>query len=259
MGEDTSKKDAAPEAAKATPAPTGVTPTNGLAIAALVVGIIAFISGWAPFWGFLAGIAAVILGILGLKRPGLKGLSIAGIVTGGLGALWSLVVTAIFVIALVTVGIGGAALNTAIDQAQQGEQALVDAKKDFKKGETARFADFEVTVNKVTKGYEPENSFLGPSDGKEFIVVNLTVKNVADESAYVSSYDFDVNSDGLAVSSSFVNVEPEFENGTLSVGASVTGNIVYEVSKSASNLKLQYEHNAYVNSEFKELIYTLEI
>lgn len=255
----------------AAPAPSSPQPANGLAIAALITGIVAIISGWAPFWGFLVGAAAVVLGILGLKKSAhMKGMSIAGIITGGIGALWSLVITILFFVAIATVGIGGAALNEAVQEAQSSvneqnaeTKSLIDAKKDFAKGDTAKFGKFEVKVNSVTRNYVPEQSYLTPEAGKEFIVVNVTVKNLSSESEYVSDFDYKINDNGLAVSSSFFDVTPDFEAGDLSSGASQTGNIMYEVTKGETKLKLQYETTVYTftgpDSGSKELVFTLAI
>lgn len=245
--------------------------TNGLAIAALITGIIAVVSGWAPFWGFLVGAAAIVLGILGLKKSAhMKGLSIAGIITGAIGALWSLVISVFFVLAIASVGIGGAALNEVVQEAQDSvsqhnaeTKALIDAKKDFSKGETAKFGKFEVKVNSVTRNYTPEQDYLTPEDGKEFIVINITVKNTSDESQYVSNFDYKLNDDGLAVSASYFDVTPDFEAGDLSAGASQTGNILYEVTKGENNLKLQYETSVYdlsgSDGGYKELVFTVAI
>ncbi|NCO10729.1 DUF4190 domain-containing protein [Candidatus Saccharibacteria bacterium] len=76
-------------------------PGKGLAIASMVVGIVAFLTGWTPFWGLAVGITAVVLGIIGLKKGGEKGLAITGIVTGGLAALTSLIFTSIAIIGMV--------------------------------------------------------------------------------------------------------------------------------------------------------------
>lgn len=51
---------------------TATAESNGLAIAALVTGLLGM------------GLVAVILGILGLKKPGGRGMSIAGIVLGSI-------------------------------------------------------------------------------------------------------------------------------------------------------------------------------
>lgn len=78
--------------------------TNGLAVAALVVGIIAVLLSFIPLiniGAIVLGIVAVVLGILGLrKRFGGKGMSITGIVLGALSILIStivLIATAAFV------------------------------------------------------------------------------------------------------------------------------------------------------------------
>lgn len=80
--------------------PTSATPrqqSNGVAIAALVCGILALLLSWIPVVNVLAlvlGIVAVISGVVGIRRanrPGVgqKGLAIGGLVTGALGALLS--------------------------------------------------------------------------------------------------------------------------------------------------------------------------
>lgn len=70
-------------------------PTNGWAIAALILSILAFMGAWIPFVNFasiLMGVAAVILGIVGLKKIAGKGMSIAGIIVGGISVILSIIV-----------------------------------------------------------------------------------------------------------------------------------------------------------------------
>jgi hypothetical protein len=71
---------------------TSVAP-KGLAIGSLVAGIVAALLGWAPFAGVLAGIAAVVLGVLALRKGQSKVLAIIGILLGIGGALVSLFFT----------------------------------------------------------------------------------------------------------------------------------------------------------------------
>ncbi len=276
MEESSKKKSAAsstPKVAKAAspnaPAQTVVTtaPANGLAVAALVVGIIAAVSGWAPFWGVIVGIVAIVLGVIGLKKPGGRGLAIAGIITGAAGALWSLIVSAFFVLALAfgaaTTGGIGDELRTLGDQYQDyknEQQALIDSKKDFSKGSTAVFAGtYEVKVNTVTRNYVPERSYLAAGEGKEYVVLNITIKNISSESQYISPYTFGIVDNGLSKGVAYVSVSPEIESGTLSAGASTTGNVVYEVTKETTNLQLEYDTTVYVGAEAHKLVYTLAI
>ncbi len=246
---------AAPVAAQPNPV---ASPTNGLAIAAMVVGIVAVISGWIPLWGLLVSAAAIILGSLALKRAGGKGMAITGIVTGGVGAIWALFVTVFFVLAIIA-GV------TAADRAQQSAverdretQSLVDGKKDFSKGETAKFGnELEVKVNSVERNYNPGASYTA-EDGKEYIVVNITMKNISEKSKYVMMSDFTVVDNGMTERYSFVPVTNELDTGSLAAGGSTTGNLAFEVTSGATDLKLQYSLSVFDSSyKSKDINYTL--
>ena len=79
--------------------------SNGLAIAALITGILALVTFWLCGLGILFGIAALVTGILGIKRanqlPGQpqKGLAIAGLVTGILGIVLGIGIISLIVLA----------------------------------------------------------------------------------------------------------------------------------------------------------------
>lgn len=266
MATKQSTKKVTPVAVKTAPTTPAVSTTNGIAIASLVVGIVAFVFGWVPFLGFAVGATAIVLGIIALKKQAAnKGLPIAGIITGALGALWSIVLTIFFIVGIIALGIGGATASTAINAANKAysqysaqNQALVDQKKDFNKGDTATFGKFQVKVNSVTRNYTSSDSYNTPDAGKEFVAVNLTVKNVSDSSQSISKYDFKINEAGVANDTSFVDAVPTFDGGDLDAGASSTGNIVYEVTSGSTDLKLQYSLVVYdVNSGVKTLTYTL--
>src|SRR6478735_2332054 len=75
-------------------------PSQGLAITSLVLGIIAFLSGWIPVWGIVVGVVAVILGIAALTKGQPKGMAIAGLITGALGTLASAAMLVLMIIGL---------------------------------------------------------------------------------------------------------------------------------------------------------------
>jgi hypothetical protein len=58
-------------------------PARGLAVAAFVVGVVAFLSGLIPVWGIIAGLAAAALGIIALLKGQTKWMSILAVVLGG--------------------------------------------------------------------------------------------------------------------------------------------------------------------------------
>jgi hypothetical protein len=72
---------------------------NGLAVAALVLGIISIVFSWVPFFDWLLAILAIIFGAVGIsaanKRGGVgKGMAVAGLILG----LITVVIGIIFVI-----------------------------------------------------------------------------------------------------------------------------------------------------------------
>lgn len=82
------------------PYPQQQSQSNGVAIAALVCGIIALILSWIPLINLLSvvlGIAAIVTGVMGIRRaadPGVgqKGLAVGGLVTGVIALLLSLLI-----------------------------------------------------------------------------------------------------------------------------------------------------------------------
>ena len=97
--------------------------SSGLAIAALVCGVLALLSSWTVIGGILLGAVAVILGFVALARVkrGLaagRGLAIAGIITGILGT----------VLAIALIAVGVSLLNS--DAGQRLQDCLSDAGND---------------------------------------------------------------------------------------------------------------------------------
>ncbi|NCT91027.1 DUF4190 domain-containing protein [Cellulomonas sp. APG4] len=82
--------------------------TNGLGIAALIVGILSLLICYIPFVGFvsvLGGIIAVVLGILGMRKAkdgqtGGRGMSLAGLITGAIALLVAVVINVFVIIGL---------------------------------------------------------------------------------------------------------------------------------------------------------------
>ena len=76
--------------------------TNGLAIGALIVGIIGLILCWIPFGGAVLPLVALLLGFLGVRRANQiavgKGMAITGIVLGILGLVACALITIVFTV-----------------------------------------------------------------------------------------------------------------------------------------------------------------
>lgn len=266
MVEETTKPSEQPAP---TPAPAAPQTVTGIGIAALIVGIVAFLSGWIAIWGVLVGATAVVLSIIALKKSSAnKAFGITGLILGGIATITSIIFTIFWVLAFTFAAVGtGAALDasktiTETLSAQDAEvQAQIDAKKDFAKGETATFGEFTVKVNSVNANYTPSESYYQADEGSKYVLVNVTVSNPGDESIDVSSYDLELSADGVAKSKAFVSVDDEFEGGNLAKGAEASGNLVFVVKEDAGDLKLQHETSVFAPKTYKltTLTYTLAI
>lgn len=70
----------------------GEKPRTGMAIASLVLGILAFLTCWAPIGSYAAvimALLAVIFGIFGVRRTSGRGMAIAGLILGGIALVVS--------------------------------------------------------------------------------------------------------------------------------------------------------------------------
>ena len=112
------EKKVAATAPVAAPAPVATGKGNGMAVAALVLGIIAIVLCWAVWGGIVVGVLAIIFGAVGLgaaKTSGVgRGMAMTGLVLGiiaaALSVLWFFVIAAL--IASIFGGvIGGTGIN----------------------------------------------------------------------------------------------------------------------------------------------------
>ena len=109
--------DEAPSVVTASPTPTqtiniqtpAAQPSNGLAVASMVLGIISIFTFWIPFLGWIPVIVGLVLGLIALPKPAGRGMAITGVVCSGLALLAKVVFWIIFAGAL---GAAAAASHT---------------------------------------------------------------------------------------------------------------------------------------------------
>ena len=65
--------------------------SNGLGIASLILGVLSI-----TIFGILTGIPAIITGAMGIKNPASKSMSIAGIITGAISIVFTVLVVLFF-------------------------------------------------------------------------------------------------------------------------------------------------------------------
>lgn len=71
--------------------PSANNPGSGFAIAALVLGIIAFMFSWLSWLNFLTCILAIVFGIIALNKHQSKGMGLTGLILGAVGLIASIV------------------------------------------------------------------------------------------------------------------------------------------------------------------------
>ncbi|PII81459.1 hypothetical protein BMH32_00185 [Leucobacter sp. OLJS4] len=86
-------------AAQPDPTPTRRAPISG--IAALLVGIAAFVFCWVPFLGLGLGAGSIVLGILSVRGGRARGAGIGGLAFGAVAAIPAVVMTIMFIAAFV--------------------------------------------------------------------------------------------------------------------------------------------------------------
>lgn len=76
--------------------------SNGFAVTALVVGIVAFLFGWTGLIGLILAVAALTFGFLGLYKKQNHGMAITGLILGGLAFLTALVFCVVWLVLIVS-------------------------------------------------------------------------------------------------------------------------------------------------------------
>lgn len=94
---------------------------KGLALSSLIVGIASLVFFWTWVIGLLGGIAAVVLGIIGLRKGQSKGMSLTGIITGGVAVLISV---GVIIFTLFFFGAAVSASNSALKDLDQATEEL---------------------------------------------------------------------------------------------------------------------------------------
>lgn len=224
--------------------------SNALAITALVLGIVAFCVGWTGPFGLVVAAAAVVFGIIALVKKQSKGMGVTGVVLGGIAFITALIITSLGV-AL----IGGAAQYA--NNVSNEQKAVDSTKKVFAKGEVAQFDKLQVKVTAVTVGWQPNDGFSKPDDGKQYALVSLDIKNTSNETVSVNPFDFKIDENGTASDHDFTTTSTPLNSVELKPGASVSGDLVFQVGQGATGLKLQY--STYNSEALKQVTYTVAL
>ena len=134
--------------------------------------------------------------------------------------------------------------NTESFESSGKNQPKETTDKAYEIGEYAKTEHYEVSIVKVTK---PTEWKFEPEEGKEYVAVEISIKNISDEDGSVSNSDFQyVGEDGklhgrYPDTYSGFGVEPDiFGAEDVEIGQTFNGTIVYLMPESMKEVKLWY-------------------
>lgn len=135
----------------------------------------------------------------------------------------------------------------------QEAQETSEAPEEYKVGDTVSVDGYEITVNDVQ--YSDGEGYSTPEQGKQYVIMSITITNNTDEKESFNPLDFSLNVDGVSSTTGFSYVDgiETLSSGDLDPGASVTGNLIGE-APADSSLKLRYEGNMFVQDHEVDII-----
>ncbi|MDF7640824.1 DUF5067 domain-containing protein [Bifidobacterium sp. ESL0784] len=184
----------------------------GMAIVALVLGIVAIILFWIPIVGIGCGVAAIVTGIISMRKINAerlrgKGMSIGGLVTGIIAAVLSVIV---FIGSFSTTmerlngNTGDSSDSSAIYAPPQGDKDEKKEERDYKnpklkilKGSgSLKGADVKIASAKR----EPKNT-----EGHATLIITYEYKNTSDKKlSFLRAVDYSVSQNGMSLSEDYL-------------------------------------------------------
>ena len=220
---------------------------NGMGTAALVMGICAIVFAFIPVLGLVSyplSVLGIIFGSVGIARASKgnatnKGVAIGGLTTSVVGFILVIVSTVLYVSA-VDAGIKGASKDLASVPGVSGSQseAVGSQVPMVKIGQPARDGDFEFVIKSIKKASSiGTDRYLTRKAQGEFVIVELSVKNIGDSSQLLSDssqylYDTPGNrysADGAAGLYLSVDGASSVWFTQVNPGNTVTGKIAFDV------------------------------
>lgn len=145
-------------------APAPSNGAGGIAIAALIVGIAAFLTGIVPVLGFIVAAVGIVLGIIAVRRPQGRGLSITGLILSGIGLVTSIVVALVLFVFL----------PAGLQQGADELDAWVDEQTSSAPSDESGTADgFDEATYSVVSG-QPIETPCWSYDGPQYFTNNIS-------------------------------------------------------------------------------------
>lgn len=161
---------------------------------------------------------------------------------------WILAVVVLFIAIGALSGEDGKAKKVNSDTPTKTSESKSEEQKTFNVGDTVDIDGYQIKVNDVR--YSDSEGFSTPDEGKQFVIINLTITNKTDKKVSFNPLDFSLNENGVSSTTGFTYVDgvDVLSSGDLDPDASVTGNLVGQAAPD-SKLKIRYEGNMFLKNK----------
>lgn len=153
---------------------------------------------------------------------------------------WFWLLIALAVIVVIAIGSGSGSSETS---SQAGTDSIVSeagkADNVYMPGDTFEANGLKITYVKAEK-WTSDNMFLQPEDGNMYIRLFISAENTASGDRYITYFDFDCYSDGIASSSTYIG-DDMLNGGSISQGRKAEGWVYFEVPTAAKDIEVEYE------------------
>lgn len=123
-----------------------------------------------------------------------------------------------------------------------GEDATATPPPPGSVGDTIRSGDFELTVNSFVNPYSSDDTSFQPTPGQRWVLVDVSIKNVSDETKDYSSFDFSLSdSDNFSYDPTYIGQSQDLSFGSLRPDETIRGTLGFELPVDSVPNRLIYD------------------
>lgn len=123
----------------------------------------------------------------------------------------------------------------------------------FKIGDVISIDGQEIVVLSAEHDYQTGSKYFAAKDGKEYVKVNIQIKNKSQETKDYNALDWEIEDSNGDINSytdaMLAQADDNLGSGSLAAGGAKKGSIVFEVPKGDTKLKIHYKPNIFYDKE----------
>lgn len=156
-----------------------------------------------------------------------------------------LAITVLSAFAFFAIGSGDDATVSQGDTSTTSENTSSNGNVTVNVGDVLKTSNLEITYTESGE-YKGYSQYSAPATGNKIIYIDLTAKNIGENDAYISYFEFNCYADDVAA-------EQYYGDGgisaTLSSGRSTSGRVYFEVPANAESIEIEYETDYWENNK----------